>query len=519
MAGRVIQGFFLGGRMHPMPGIAPAHAPQPSATLARAHAGPPPAAFAQRAQPVQRHGGNGNFEVDPVQLGLARGGGKPLPQSVLAKMEAAFGADFSAVRVHVGPQASRIGAIAFTTGNDLYFAPGRYQPDSAQGQQLIGHELAHVIQQRQGRVRMPGSGVAVVQDHALEAEADRLGMRAAMHRAPVQAKQAPGAPSPQQGTRLQRFAEPAGGAGVRISAPMPAGNGSYRLSASAGSASIGSVMVHTRDGGAAHITDLEVSHGHRDQGVGKMLLASAARTGMAHGKGRVSLHADDNGSGKLNRWYQSIGFAEQGARRKGQPRLEAAAIRVAGAAAQRSIAGHGPQHVAPRIQPKLAPGALRPVQRWPGAALQRSSAAPTTQSTSVTLTIGGGSYPGQTGKLKGHAEMQALDSFLTGIREGMKSDSKYDTMPNKDFAKAVFANAKVAIDKGPNVVVCQAKAVCLPCSTVLQSLGFTAGTNTVFGTAKSPAVDWGVSALVKEFMDYMGKGKKLEDAVTEGTSK
>jgi len=114
--------------------------------------------------------------------------GKPLPQTVLAKMEAALGADFSAVRVHVGPQAARIGALAFTTGNDLYFAPGQYQPDNVRGQQLIGHELVHVIQQRQGRVRAPGSGTFVVNDRALEAEADRLGIMAAAHRAVVQPK-------------------------------------------------------------------------------------------------------------------------------------------------------------------------------------------------------------------------------------------------------------------------------------------------------------------------------------------
>jgi hypothetical protein len=105
-----------------------------------------------------------------------------LPDAVRGKMEAALGADFSNVRVHVGPQADRIGAIAFTLGSDIYFAPGRYQPDTVHGQQLLGHELAHVVQQRQGRVRNPmGSGVAVVQDGALEAEADRLGQIAAAH--------------------------------------------------------------------------------------------------------------------------------------------------------------------------------------------------------------------------------------------------------------------------------------------------------------------------------------------------
>jgi Domain of unknown function (DUF4157) len=116
-----------------------------------------------------------------------------LPDAVRGKMEAALGDDFSNVRVHVGPHAERIGAIAFTIGSDVYFAPGRYQPETVQGQQLLGHELAHVMQQRAGRVRNSlSSGLAVVQDHALEAEADRLGWQAAAHRVAAQTKM-PGA--------------------------------------------------------------------------------------------------------------------------------------------------------------------------------------------------------------------------------------------------------------------------------------------------------------------------------------
>jgi hypothetical protein len=120
-----------------------------------------------------------SFQIDPGKLGLTSGRGQPLPDAVRGNMEAALGADFSNVRVHVGPQAGRIGATAFTIGTDIYFAPGRFQPDTVQGKQLLGHELAHVIQQRQGRVHnTTGSSVAVVQDRALEAEADRLAMRA-----------------------------------------------------------------------------------------------------------------------------------------------------------------------------------------------------------------------------------------------------------------------------------------------------------------------------------------------------
>jgi hypothetical protein len=127
----------------------------------------------------------------------AGGAGQRLPEAVQRKMEAFFKADFSDVRVHVGPQASAIGALAFTQGRNLYFAPGQYDPQSPRGQQLLGHELAHVIQQRAGRVRNPfGADVAIVFDRSLEAEADALGLRAAMHQMPVQAKMAASAALP-----------------------------------------------------------------------------------------------------------------------------------------------------------------------------------------------------------------------------------------------------------------------------------------------------------------------------------
>ena len=116
----------------------------------------------------------------PPSFTLPSGRGQPLPEAVRGKMERFFGTDFSGVRVHVGPEAPAIGALAFTVGDTIVFAPGQYDPTSPRGQQVLGHELAHVVQQRVGRVRNPfGSGLAVVQDHALEAEADRLGMRAA----------------------------------------------------------------------------------------------------------------------------------------------------------------------------------------------------------------------------------------------------------------------------------------------------------------------------------------------------
>ncbi|HEX2689253.1 MAG TPA: DUF4157 domain-containing protein, partial [Kofleriaceae bacterium] len=95
-------------------------------------------------------------------------------------MEGAFGVGFSAVRIHEGPHAQALGALAYTQGTDIHFAPGRYQPNSQSGQELLGHELAHVVQQAQGRApaTAQAKGVDVNDDPSLEAEADAMGARA-----------------------------------------------------------------------------------------------------------------------------------------------------------------------------------------------------------------------------------------------------------------------------------------------------------------------------------------------------
>jgi hypothetical protein len=127
--------------------------------------------------PVQRKAegqASGDAPTSPV------GGGSALPSGVQARMESSFGADFGDVRVHEGPQAEQMGALAYAQGTDLHFAPGQYNPGTSAGDSLLGHELAHVQQQRAGRVATPqGKGAPIVADHALEAEADAAGDRAA----------------------------------------------------------------------------------------------------------------------------------------------------------------------------------------------------------------------------------------------------------------------------------------------------------------------------------------------------
>jgi gamma-glutamyl-gamma-aminobutyrate hydrolase PuuD len=104
------------------------------------------------------------------------GSGRPLSHRVRGALEAYFEADFSAVRVHVGPAAPALGGRAFAHGERLFFAPGAFDPDSPRGLWLLGHELAHVVQQREGRVP-PLPGVVTLPE--LEAEADLLGAAAA----------------------------------------------------------------------------------------------------------------------------------------------------------------------------------------------------------------------------------------------------------------------------------------------------------------------------------------------------
>jgi hypothetical protein len=106
--------------------------------------------------------------------------GVPLPDDVRRAAEQVLGADLTDVRVYVGPEPARMGALAFTMGTQIYFAPGLYDPGTKEGLWLLGHELAHVVQQRSGRVpNRLGYGVAVVRDEALEQEADRLAVQLA----------------------------------------------------------------------------------------------------------------------------------------------------------------------------------------------------------------------------------------------------------------------------------------------------------------------------------------------------
>ncbi|WP_437322462.1 eCIS core domain-containing protein [Sorangium sp. So ce394] len=133
-----------------------------------------------------------------------------IPSPVKAKMEAAFAADFSGVRVH--PSSSRavaLGALAYTQGSEIHVAPGQWAPETTRGQELLGHELAHVVQQRAGRVQATAQykGIKLNDAPALEAEADAMGARAAragLPRAMARAPETPSEPLRGSGAVVQR---------------------------------------------------------------------------------------------------------------------------------------------------------------------------------------------------------------------------------------------------------------------------------------------------------------------------
>src|SRR5678816_2937795 len=111
-----------------------------------------------------------------VQSNTRSDTGEPLPAGVVKFLEARFRTDLGAVRVHTGPQAAQrsreLNARAFTTGQDIYFGEGRYQPETAEGLELIAHEVTHTVQQRDGLARVQRLGLDDILDGLAELAAN-----------------------------------------------------------------------------------------------------------------------------------------------------------------------------------------------------------------------------------------------------------------------------------------------------------------------------------------------------------
>lgn len=105
--------------------------------------------------------------------------GQALDPNVRRPYERAHGRDFSAVRIHVDEAAAAaaraISSFAYTVGNDIAFAAGRFSPTTEAGRRLLGHELAHVAQQAGMPEGDSGPSPTVLSDPSLERQADSSG--------------------------------------------------------------------------------------------------------------------------------------------------------------------------------------------------------------------------------------------------------------------------------------------------------------------------------------------------------
>lgn len=107
-----------------------------------------------------------------------RGAGNPLPEAIQRHLEQGLNHDLSRVRIHDDAEADKlaksVNALAFTTGADVFFQAGQFNPNSRSGLELLAHEVTHTVQQAQGRV-----GPGIDPDATLETEARTMGARLA----------------------------------------------------------------------------------------------------------------------------------------------------------------------------------------------------------------------------------------------------------------------------------------------------------------------------------------------------
>jgi hypothetical protein len=112
--------------------------------------------------------------VPAVVHEVLREPGRPLDGASRTFFEPRFGADFSGVRVHTDAKAAEsaraVRASAYTVGQDVVFAEGRYDVQSRAGKRLLGHELGHTLQQPE---TVPTAGLRIgppVSSSEVEAE-------------------------------------------------------------------------------------------------------------------------------------------------------------------------------------------------------------------------------------------------------------------------------------------------------------------------------------------------------------
>ncbi|MBK8988432.1 MAG: DUF4157 domain-containing protein [Chloroflexi bacterium] len=127
---------------------------------------------------AQRSGAGEVDEETAASIQQQRGSGGSLDSGMAQKAGQTMGQDFADVTIHTDAQADhlsrQLGAEAFTTGSDVFFREGAYDPASSDGQRLIAHELTHVVQQGAAAPTVQGKLSVNDPDDQFETQADSV---------------------------------------------------------------------------------------------------------------------------------------------------------------------------------------------------------------------------------------------------------------------------------------------------------------------------------------------------------
>lgn len=110
-----------------------------------------------------------------------RGYGDPIEEGLRTELEEKTGHPLHNARFHTDPEAAElaraVSSNAFTVGEDVYFAEGKFNPETQEGKELIRHEVEHVKQQAGAptsgtlRVSMPGEPLELQAEQAARGRA------------------------------------------------------------------------------------------------------------------------------------------------------------------------------------------------------------------------------------------------------------------------------------------------------------------------------------------------------------
>ena len=133
-----------------------------------------------RFAPSAHRGSETSTEAPALVRDLVRTPGQPLDPVQRSFFESRLGYDLSGVHIHSDRagaiSAATVNALAYTVGQHVVFGAGRYQPGTAEGKNLLAHELVHTIQQKGSRklARKPEEGSPAEAHSAVTAQSTAI---------------------------------------------------------------------------------------------------------------------------------------------------------------------------------------------------------------------------------------------------------------------------------------------------------------------------------------------------------